>query len=56
MRKTLMGFVREHRAELDAAIRRAVPEIYAISDIWRRRWVLTNEALHQQARKEGVQI
>lgn len=56
MRKTLMAFVREHRAELDAAIRRVVPNARYFNDGERRTWILNDEGLYQWARSEGVQI
>ena len=53
---TLRAFLREHRAELDAAIARAYPNIGPLNDVERRLWVLNDEGLYNWARSEGVHI
>jgi len=51
-----MCFVREHRRELDAAIRRADPDARYFDDTDRRARVLVDAGLRQRARAEGVQV
>lgn len=66
---TMQTFIREHRAELDAAIRSViyrhdgnggrgrVPENPpTINDAERRQWILNDEGLYRWARQEGVRI
>lgn len=55
-RTSLSAFIREHRADLQAAIRRAVPNIGPISDREIRLWVLNDEGLYLWARREGVDV
>ena len=52
---TLKAFIREHRAELDAAIRRVCSNC-ALNDSERRLWILNDEGLYNWARSEGVHI
>jgi len=56
MRKPLAQFIKEHRAELDALIARALKmdENPRKTDAERRLWVLNDEGLYRWARKEGV--
>jgi hypothetical protein len=53
---TLRAFLRENRAELDAAITRACPNVGTLNDNERRLWVLNDEGLYLWARSEGVRI
>lgn len=53
---SIRAFIRKHRAELDAAIRRAVPFAGRLNDDERRLWVLNDEGLYNWARREGVPI
>lgn len=55
MAKTLRQFIRENRAEIDAAIHRACPDL-RLNDEERRQWILNDEGLYSWARSEGVQI
>lgn len=52
---TLKQFIKENKAELDAAIRRVVPDV-RLSDQERRLWILNDEGLFRWARSEGVRI
>jgi hypothetical protein len=54
---TLRQFIRENRAEIDAAIERALggPSQYK-NDEERRLWVLNDEGLYLWARRSGVRI
>lgn len=54
-RQSLRDFIRQHRAEIDTAIRRAVPNA-RIDDEERRLWVLNDEGLYMWARSEGARI
>ena len=55
---TLKQFIKEHRAELDACIARALglPKNPRANDDERRLWVLNDEGLYRWARSEGVKI
>lgn len=53
---TLRQFIRENRAELDAAIRGACPNGPALNDEERRQWILNDEGLYRWARRSGVRI
>lgn len=53
--KSLKAFIRENRAEIDAAIRRVCSNC-RINDEERRLWVLNDEGLYRWARREGVRI
>ncbi len=55
--KSLATFIKEHRAELDEAISRALgsPSIIK-NDRERRLWILNDEGLYNWARSEGVKI
>jgi len=54
-RKTMAAFLKEHRAEIDAAIRRQVPEA-RIDNHERRLWIMNDEGLYNWARAEGVRV
>lgn len=56
--KSLRDFIREHRAELDAAIARALRQEKnpLANDNERRLWILNDKGLYNWARSEGVQI
>lgn len=56
-RKSLREFIKEHRAELDECIRKALdrPE-FKLNDEERRLWILNDEGLYNWARSEGVRI
>ena len=51
----MRAFIRENRAEVDAAIHRVVPGI-TLNDEDRRQWILNDEGLYNWARSEGVRI
>ena len=55
---TLKQFIKEHRAELDAFIARALglPKNPIPTDAERRLWILNDEGLYRWARSEGVKI
>lgn len=55
-RKSLAGFIKEHRAEIDAAIRRACANLGTLNDEERREWILNEEGLYNWARREGVRL
>lgn len=54
---TLRDFIRQNRAELDAAIRKVLarPD-FELNDDDRRQWILNDESLYLWARSEGVRI
>jgi hypothetical protein len=52
----MRDFIRENREELDAAIRRAVPNIGTLNDEERRQWIANDEGLYNWARSEGVRV
>lgn len=54
-RKTVRAFIAEHRKEIDAAIKRVVPNA-RLNDEERRKWILNDEGLYLWARSEGVRI
>jgi len=56
--KTLREFIREHRAELDVCIARALcmERNPRPNDEERRLWILNDEGLYRWARAEGVRI
>jgi len=43
---TMRDFIRENRAELDAAITRACPNIGNLNDEDRRQWIANDEGLY----------
>lgn len=52
---TLRNFIREHRNEIDEAIRRALNrELPYKNDEERRLWILNDEGLYLWAKSEGV--
>lgn len=53
---SIREFIRRHRAEIDAAIKRACPNCGRLNDEDRRQWILNNEGLYCWARLEGVKI
>jgi hypothetical protein len=56
---TLRQFIRENRAEIDAAIRNVLPRFGSeqrANDAERRLWILNDEGLYRWARSEGVPI
>lgn len=55
-RKSMRQFIRENRAELDAAIRRACPNLSSLNDRDRAQWIANDEGLYQWARSEGVRV
>lgn len=55
-RKGITTFIRENREELDAAIKRACPNIGSINNRERELWILNQEGLYNWARREGVAI
>lgn len=56
-RKTLREFIREHREEIDAGVRRYLKQPnLRLNDEERRQWVLNDEGLYNWARSEGVRV
>jgi len=57
-RKSTREFIREHRAELDQAIKSpaGVGQGYRLNDSEREQWIMNDEGLYQWARSEGVRI
>ena len=55
-RKSLAEFVKEHRKELDEAIKRVSPNNRYFNDEERRQWVMNDEGLYAWARSEGVRV
>ena len=55
---TLKQFIKEHRAELDACIARALGQDRnpLPNDNGRRLWILNDEGLYRWARSEGVRF
>ena len=49
-------FIKQNRAELDAAIKRACPNIGTLNDGDREQWIQNDEGLYNWARDEGVPI
>ena len=56
MRKSMRDFIREHREELRAAIRRACPNVGGLDEAALREWIMNDEGLYQWARSEGVRV
>lgn len=54
-RTPIRQFIRENRAEIDAAIRRVVPNA-RIDDDERRLWILNDEGLYRWARSMGANV
>lgn len=52
---TLMTFIRQNKAEIDAAIRQACPNA-KLNNHEREMWILNDESLYRWARSEGVKI
>ena len=55
-RLSLREFIKANRAELDQAIKRAVPNIGSLNDEDRRQWILNDEGLYNWARSERVNV
>lgn len=54
---SIKAFIKANRAELDAAIRRALGRPGAkLNDEERRQWILNDEGLYLWARSEGVRV
>lgn len=51
---SIRAFIRENRAALEAAIRKACPGLERLSEGEIRLWILNDEALYNWARSEGV--
>lgn len=51
--RALSVFIRQNRAELDAAIRRACPNVGTLNDRDRELWVLNDAGLYAWAREWG---
>lgn len=47
-------FIRENRAEIDAAIRRACPNVGSLNDNDRAQWIANDGGLYMWARSCGV--
>ena len=52
---TMRDFIKENKAEIDAGIRRVVPDA-RLNDAERRLWIQNDEGLYNWARSEGVRI
>ena len=52
---SLTQFIKENREELDACIKRVVPNC-KLNDSERRLWILNDEGLYNWARSERVNI
>lgn len=50
---SLTQFIKENRTEIDAVIKRVVPNA-TLNDAERRQWILNNEGLYNWARRSGV--
>lgn len=50
---TLKEFIKQNRAEIDAYIKRVVPNIQ-LNDEERRMWILNDEGLYNWAKSSGV--
>lgn len=55
---SLRDFIRQNRAEIDAAIRRVCSNCRncRLNDSERRLWILNDEGLYQWARSSGVRV
>lgn len=53
---TLRDFIKKNRAAIDATAKRQAPNLGKLNDEHRRQWVLNDEGLYNQARREGVRI
>ena len=53
---SLRNWVREHREELDRAIRLACPNIGNLNDTERAQWVQNDEGLYRRAKSEHVDV
>lgn len=54
---SMQQFIREHRLEIDTAIRSALKDpAYKLNDNERRMWILNDEGLYRYARSCGVKI
>jgi hypothetical protein len=57
MRKvSLRAWIKEHRAEIDAAVWRVVSNLGPLNDNDRREWVANDEGLFNWAKSEGVNV
>jgi hypothetical protein len=53
---TIRDFIRENREALEAAIRRACPNVGKLTMEDIRQWVANDEGLYLWARSEGVKV
>jgi hypothetical protein len=53
---SLREWIRQNRAELDAAIRRACPNLGTLNDEDRRQWIANDEGLYLWAKGDGVRV
>lgn len=53
---SLRDFIRENRDEIEAGIRKTVPNIGRLTLEDLRQWVLNDEGLYNWARSSGVRI
>lgn len=51
----MKDFIKQNRAEIDAAIKRVCPNC-PLNDSQRREWIANDEGLYRWARSEGVRI
>lgn len=54
--KTIQEFMREHRAKLDAHIRKKANWKGSINNDGRYQWILNDEDLYRWAKSEGVKV
>jgi len=52
---SLREFIKQNKTEIDACIRRVVPDC-KLNNEERRLWILNDEGLYLWARREGVRI
>lgn len=54
--RSMRGFIRRNRAEIDAAIRKACPNIGSLNDNDREQWIGSDCGLYAWARSSGVRV
>lgn len=55
-RQSLREWIRANRAELDAAIRKACPNLRSLNDNDRADWIRNDEGLYLWAKGDGVRV
>lgn len=56
MTNKMREFIKNNRAEIDRAIKRACPNCPRLNDDERENWILNDEGLYNWARSEGVNV